>query len=752
MELSIAPALNRVRGTSGIVVPLCDLVMRQSLYVLIFALPLLFTQATDEWFSVPKVTLLRTLTILALVAWGIKAIRSGELKVARTGLELHIAAYLGANVAATLHSISPTLSLYGLHFRQDGLFTVLIFLLLPLLAVNVFSERGQVRRAMELQVLGGSLISVIGVLQHLGFRVLGLDPNYFGRRVFSTLGNPDFLGTYLVLTAPLAVGLLLTAGTWRRRCLWAAALLLLVTCLLYTFTRGAWLGAGFAFLGIAALSWRQLLRQKFWLLGVAMVMVGVLVAAEWNLVGPLRQAAPDSGATPDLPSVTQAVGSMAELGSGTAEVRLLMWRGSLSLIAENPLLGTGLNTFMPAFSRYAPVEYARGEGLERFPDKAHNDFLNTAVTMGLVGLGSYLWLLGAFAWRVWGWLRDPMTNGSRPLVVSLAAAWLGYLGQSLFLFPVIDTGTLFWMQMGMAVALLRRGDVFQRRFALPSGASPLGQGLVLALGGVLVFFALKPLVADLYSRQAQKELQAIHSPESSATPRDRASRATQLARQALSWNPNDDLYYRRVAASLQLQATVSTDPVERRRHLDEAVRYLSRAIDLNPGMAGFYYLRGKAYEAYETDHLLDALADFRKAAELFPNYYNGNAALSAMAHRLGLLDEAIIAQRQILRIFPHSTSVLFDLGRDYVEVGRTREAIAQFKEILKFEPGSAEVHFWLGMAYARLSDRESAVAEAKAALAINPEEARYRALLDSLEGGGEATLGRKEERPREGGD
>jgi tetratricopeptide (TPR) repeat protein len=52
---------------------------------------------------------------------------------------------------------------------------------------------------------------------------------------------------------------------------------------------------------------------------------------------------------------------------------------------------------------------------------------------------------------------------------------------------------------------------------------------------------------------------------------------------------------------------------------DEALTDLNRAIELDPGDAGYYAARGQAYQA--TGRNDEALADFDRATELDPGYH-----------------------------------------------------------------------------------------------------------------------------------
>ena len=71
----------------------------------------------------------------------------------------------------------------------------------------------------------------------------------------STLGNPDFLASYLAGCGPLLPALAVRSKGWRAWA-WAAAGALCFAALLASGSRGAWLAAALIWLPAFALTWR----------------------------------------------------------------------------------------------------------------------------------------------------------------------------------------------------------------------------------------------------------------------------------------------------------------------------------------------------------------------------------------------------------------------------------------------------------------------------------------------------------------
>ena len=87
-------------------------------------------------------------------------------------------------------------------------------------------------------------------------------------------------------------------------------------------------------------------------------------------------------------SIGSAVSSVAERGGDKG--RLALWRRTLEMVADRPIMGTGAGNW-----RLAYPAYSRGDMMDArtVPHRPHNDLLWIWAEMGTVGLGLYLYLL-----------------------------------------------------------------------------------------------------------------------------------------------------------------------------------------------------------------------------------------------------------------------------------------------------------------------------------------------------------------------
>lgn len=151
------------------------------------------------------------------------------------------------------------------------------------------------------------------------------------------------------------------------------------------------------------------------------------------------------GAPPSRPS--QRLATIWDFGSGSEAERLVLWRNSLAMAAEKPLLGVGPGLWKLEYPRFARATAVHGH--DRFspgrqPERAHMDLLQILAETGAAGLASFaalLLLCGA------GLLRAGRGRGERAAALLVLVA---ILATSCFAFPLHlpSTASLFFFLLG----------------------------------------------------------------------------------------------------------------------------------------------------------------------------------------------------------------------------------------------------------------------------------------------------------------
>ena len=113
-------------------------IIKASIYLLVFLLPLFFLPFSVEFFEFNKQYLLYFLVSLAFFSWLAKMVLiDKEIRFRRSPLDIPVLAFLAVAVLSAIFSIDKNSSLFGFYGRfSDGLLTLISFGILYFLLTN----------------------------------------------------------------------------------------------------------------------------------------------------------------------------------------------------------------------------------------------------------------------------------------------------------------------------------------------------------------------------------------------------------------------------------------------------------------------------------------------------------------------------------------------------------------------------------------------------------------------------------------
>ncbi|MBR5236826.1 MAG: O-antigen ligase family protein [Clostridia bacterium] len=227
--------------------------------------------------------------------------------------------------------------------------------------------------------------------------------NQIKTRVYSTFDNPNVLGEYLVLMIPVALACICRSQTDGRKTIYAGLLACLGLCMVFTWSRGAWLGM------ILAVALFLLIMDKRWaLLGV----VGLLLLPA--LLG-------------SNSAIANRIFSIGNTADTSTAYRVSIWRASITMIRDFWIsgIGPGSDAFAMIYPKYALAG-------ANFALHSHNLFLQLWVELGIVGFASFIALILAFMRQTLSLAcyqnRGRLTGTTS---IALTAGLLGFLLQGL---------------------------------------------------------------------------------------------------------------------------------------------------------------------------------------------------------------------------------------------------------------------------------------------------------------------------------
>jgi O-antigen ligase len=217
--------------------------------------------------------------------------------------------------------------------------------------------------------------------------------NYYGRAGGPFI-CPNHLASYTSMVAPIALALTLMArmNVILKIVIGYAGIVMLAGAFV-SVSRGGWAVLGIAIAGMML----TLLYNRDYRLKAIVVLVAVLIPAVWL-------------GTKNLAMQKRVAKSFGAAGFG--DDRGLLWRGATAMWRENFWTGVGPAHFD---IRYRPFRPPATQFQVR-PEYTHNDYLNTLVDYGMIGLALVMTALSVF-WlgvvRIWRYVRRGNDFGSK---------------------------------------------------------------------------------------------------------------------------------------------------------------------------------------------------------------------------------------------------------------------------------------------------------------------------------------------------
>ena len=157
------------------------------------------------------------------------------------------------------------------------------------------------------------------------------------------------------------------------------------------------------------------------------------------------------------------------------------------------------------------------------------------------------------------------------------------------------------------------------------------------------------------------------------------------------------------------------------RRIPEAVACYRRALELKPDYAEAHNNLGNALK--DQGKLDEAVACYRRALELKPDYAEAHNNLGNALKDQGKLDEAVACYRRALELKPDYAEAHNNLGIALKDQGKLDEAVACYRRALELKPDYAEAHNNLGIALKDQGKLDEAVACYRRALELKPDYA-----------------------------
>lgn len=374
--------------------------------LLIGTAPFIFIRGISNFADLPQRAYIQLIASVLLVCWAAHMVCTKQVRVRNVISYSLVAAFIGWSFFTLVWSPYGYESFYAsVHWAACG---AVFFAISAVLVKGRWIEN----------IMGAVCLAAAGVI------LLGLGQQFLDLDWVPTLGTPaaafanrNMASHYVAIILPI----LITMGFyWKKSIMrypaWCFGVLGLLF-IWYADTRASMVAVAGAAIWMGLIRLLKTYGKKF---ARIFYIAGVVVIAAVIIAAVL------SGAGKQIYGMVQ----------GSAKYRLLVWQNSLEMIKERPLQGFGAGGFKLFYSIYShKIRTDNTFGKEKQIRRVHNDYIQTAVELGLIGFVLFSAILVYALFMAVRFLSRSEDKQQNSIVVGLSAGIIAFMVTALFSFP-----------------------------------------------------------------------------------------------------------------------------------------------------------------------------------------------------------------------------------------------------------------------------------------------------------------------------
>jgi O-antigen ligase len=628
-------------------------------HILFFVTPLLLWPFTSEVFEFNKMIFVYLMTTIITTGWLILSIKNKKFELAKTPLDIPILLFFLSQLISTILSINPHTSLWGYYSRfHGGLMSTISYIILYYAFVTHFAgDTKGIFSIIKTILATASITAIYGVLEHFG-----IDKKFWVQdvqnRVFSTLGQPNWLSAYLIAILPIPLYLAISNKKHLseicnlRSVIYIAIFLLYLIAIIFTKSQSG-LGATAVVLLLFVIYLLKRSNKLIYSLALIPLIIAIFFIPRTSQLAlrtlkSLNNTNPFYSNTLDIAKIDNV--ARGNGGSDSMVIRRVVWDGAIALGKKYPFFGSGVETFGYAYYGVRPVAHNFTSETDFLYNKAHNEYLNFLGTTGFFGLFTYLFLvfsiLKIFSKKSDN--RDLSSDISTPLLLGVVSILItNYFG-----FSVVNIGLFFFLFPAIQIA---NSIELRTKHLAPITAN--STFFLTATVIILSLFSLNKVrniwLADIYYNKGKSNLEANQV--------------------AVKLNPSEPIYVSQLGQIQSLvvsqiiwpqMGTIATAEPEikqkaenyLKQYMEDAVTNTQKAVAMNPYNLNLYKNKARtelALSVVDPKYNNSVANTLLKIIELSPtdpaNYQN----LGVIYKTIGNKEEATRAFNKVLELYPN---------------------------------------------------------------------------------------------------
>jgi len=393
------------------------------------------------------------------------------------------------------------ISIWGFYDRTEGLITYMAYMAVFLAAYSIDFSRINLKPFKWGLIVSTVILSFIGIGQFYGHNFLETNLAYmlsvpaemqikmptltfrFKDIAYSTLFNPNYVGSFTAISTPYFLGLFLFESEKKKEIAYFALSALSFAFMIASGSRAGLVGVMAAAALLVGMNLKNFKRD--WKRYASMIAVFFAIAFVFNFQNPdrvfgkinslfseagkvvEREAEVITGgadnqeqtATPEKEEIKPSdVKDASEeksimygeglttLGSG----RGYIWYKTFGMMKSTLVIGNGPDTYVMKF----PHADAFKENFNKITDKPHNLYLQIGVNQGLIALLAFLFLNSYAFWKLWKQINFKFNRRLDQILLILDASLFGYLITSFFNDSVVSVAPIYWAMLGIFLSIL----------------------------------------------------------------------------------------------------------------------------------------------------------------------------------------------------------------------------------------------------------------------------------------------------------
>jgi O-antigen ligase/Tfp pilus assembly protein PilF len=641
-----------------------------SLLAALFLAPLSFWLPANESFELPKSVNFFVFIIIAFCLLLIRQAMDGSFTFRFTSFSLPAAGIVIAAFLSMLKGAAINMKALPMHWQFFKLLAASA--MLYFLIINIFTRK-DVFKLLFFILAAHFIVVIYGIFQYFGVDFIKWVS--FGEgRVYSTMGNPDYMAAQFSILIPVMIVLVLSPVRNVYRFMISLFLLLMFFLIIVSHGRGAWLGFLGSLLYMLILVWIMYGKEffiKYRIVFAGIAAFAVLLAVIFSFPNPLNR---------NSRTIMDRLESGLDFTSDSVAVRLFYWESALQMAKYNPLFGAGIGGFSLNTAFYQRKVFDRWE--KKLPKMAakvephvelytHNDFLQTLAETGFIGFGAFIWLFFTALVKPFSRLMREENQVIKNILLGITGSVIAYLINALLNFPwrVMPTLVLLWSLFAVFSILETKKTVKVR--AIPQKL--LRPALVIA-AVFLSALQVDPLVSSTCIKDGQ-----------SAFAGQRFGEARDTFLRGLRSNPRGTDIIELVLYAGNAYNSLGD--------VNKSIEYYNNGLAMFPNFIESHY---NVANVYMNNGMNDkAIEEYNKVLALNPKFSSAYNNMANIFYKEKDWEPARIMYEKALAIKPDSLEARYNLGATYFSMKKYKEAYEELNKVLLIDPGYMAAREWM---------------------------------------------------------